>query len=186
MATVTGILVRTRSAEASEKPGHIEFGSVTNPKHVFDKIHFHISDMSTLLGLPVKAGRYPSKDSRAPNPAAVGLFMHCDPEAETFGKVHFHPNNLTGTIIVVRTDGEELEMGKLKALVAYLGGEMKDEIKQFEEGEETGEEEKKKEKAREIKGRKLTKEAFEEFCGRYETGEVAVAEEMEGTEEEEQ
>ncbi|KAK0929079.1 hypothetical protein LTR57_002154, partial [Friedmanniomyces endolithicus] len=126
------------------------------------------------LGLPLKATRWPSTNSRVPNNLALGLFLNPDPDAEAFGTVRFR--RMDGAVLVAREgDGEEVGEREVEMVLGYLTG-LAAGITEFVRGEREkveaveGEEGKvevragRARRAREVAERTLTPRAFREYA----------------------
>ncbi|TKA34333.1 hypothetical protein B0A50_00314 [Salinomyces thailandicus] len=156
------ILIRVHEAPTgSNEKRTLEFSNIiTIPQHLWAGLSFHTSDISSLLGMPLKLGRYPDDNNHISQRAILPFFLEIDPEdTAKFGKVKL--DGIQGTVIVARSDGGEVDRKKLQDMVTYFGGPILQAIKEYR-ALEPGSEEKRK-RAREIKDGLLTREAFERW-----------------------
>ncbi|KAK5126146.1 hypothetical protein LTR85_011502 [Meristemomyces frigidus] len=160
-ATAQGIVIAPHTiAAAAESPASDDFcckiGAATATSSFFDTLPWATSEISALLGLPVKVAPWPSAQNRQPNNIALGLFIHINPEQDNFGKVRFR--SVDGAVIVARIDGKELGEKEVEMLLTYIG-EMSHEITTLvseDHGDRVG-------KAKEFVGSRWTAEAFGQF-----------------------
>ncbi|KAK5133587.1 hypothetical protein LTR08_007535 [Meristemomyces frigidus] len=162
--TANGILIRPRTAVQIGKPAYdgvcAELVVVKAPLSVFNSLPWEPSPISAALGLPVKVARWPSEKGQ-PNEGALGLFMHADPEQEDFGRVKYQ--FVDGAVLVAKTGGDgELRTREVQALLCYLS-DLSHEVASFlrtSHDDRIG-------KAKELAGRRITKEAFGRFLKRF-------------------
>lgn len=154
------ILIRSHPAPRdSGVKGKLEFSNtVTIRQDLWDKLPFAASNISSILGMPLKLARYPDSANYNAQPNMLPFFTETDPtDTVKFGKVRL--NRLQGTIVVANLHGGDMDRQKLIGLIQYLGGPVLRAIKEYRvvgPGPEQL-----RAKAKEVKESVMTKAAFE-------------------------
>ncbi|KAK0889621.1 hypothetical protein LTR91_026349, partial [Friedmanniomyces endolithicus] len=95
--------------------------TLKSPLETFDKQPWVDCPVTHTLGLPLKATRWSSINSRVPNNLALALFLNPDPQEDTFGTIRFR--RMDGAVLVASdVDGEDVREREVGMVLTYLSG----------------------------------------------------------------
>ncbi|KAK0877183.1 hypothetical protein LTR87_009012 [Friedmanniomyces endolithicus] len=125
--TRLGVLITPRTGQEVGHPDSQDsfttLTTLTIPLEFFVTQPWVPCPVTHALGLPLKATRWPSTNSRVPNNLALGLFLNPDPDAEAFGTIRFR--RMDGAVVVAREgegEGEEVGEREVEMVLSYLSG----------------------------------------------------------------